>query len=136
LKGRKLVIFSLLIIVLSIVVAAYIATNSKPAVTGTWQIAAEISNTGKQDTTEFSMNDPWRIVWKIDNYTSTLFLVAVYTKNGTGYSVVAEADAIDTNSTIGILPVKYTGSFVIRVVTMDDTEWTLQIQEFTTTPPK
>jgi hypothetical protein len=133
LKSRTLGILSLLTVVLAIAFAAYIVTNTKPAVTGAWQTVQEISNTGKQDTTEFSMNNPWRIIWKMDNYTSTLFLVAVYEKGGTGYSVVAEADYTDTNSTTGILPVQHTGSFVIRVVTMDDTEWTLAIQEFAVT---
>jgi hypothetical protein len=131
LKSRTLGILSLLTIVLAIAFAAYIVTNTARA--RAWQTAQEISNTGKQDTTEFSMNNPWRILWKMDNYTSTLFLVAVYEKSGTGYSVVAEADYADTNSTTGILPVQYTGSFVIRVVTMDDTEWTLAIQEFAVT---
>ena len=129
-KSRTLGILSLLTVVLAIAFAAYIVTNTKPARTGAWQTVQKISNTGKQDTTEFSMNNPWRIIWKMDNYTSTLFLVAVYEKGSTGYSAVAEADYTDTNSTTGILPVQYTGSFVIRVVTMDDTEWTLQIQEF------
>jgi hypothetical protein len=133
LKSRTLGILSLLIIVLVIAFAAYLTTNAKPAGSSTWQTAQEISNTGKQDTTEFSVNNPWRIIWKMDNYTSTLFLVAVYEKVSTGYSVVAEADYTDSNSTTGILPVRYTGSFVIRVATMDDTKWTLWIQEFTAT---
>jgi hypothetical protein len=133
LKSRTAGILSLLIICIGVVVAAYIATNNTSPSTATWQIVSQISNKGRQDTTEFSMTDPWRLVWRIDSYTSSLFLVAVYAKNDTGYSVVAEADATDTNSTRGVLlPTNYSGSFVIRVITLDDTEWTLQIQEFTT----
>lgn len=80
------------------------------------------------------MSNPWRILWKMDKYTTSgFFLVGVYQKNDTGFSSIAEANAADANSTVGVLPVGYTGSFVIRVVTSDDTEWTLVLEEFVTT---
>jgi hypothetical protein len=134
LKGRTVGILLLLIIVIGIAIAAYLATNSKPAGTGIWQIDTEISNKGKQDTTEFVMSNPWRIIWKMDKYTTSgYFLVGVYRQNETGFSTIAEANAANTNSTVGVLPVEYTGSFVIRVLTSDDTEWTLVLEEFVTT---
>lgn len=76
------------------------------------------------------MSNKWRVIWKIDNDTYD-FLVAVYIKDSGGYSVVAETYAADMNSTIGVIPVDYTGSFIIRVVTSDDIGWSLKIQEFT-----
>lgn len=133
-KGRTVCILLLLIIVIGTAIAAYLVTNSKPAGTGTWQIDTEISNKGTQDTTKFVMSNPWRILWKMDKYTTSgFFLVGVYQKNDTGFSSIAEANAADANSTVGVLPVGYTGSFVIRVVTSDDTEWTLVLEEFVTT---
>jgi hypothetical protein len=132
LKGSTVAVLSTLIIVIGISVAAYIVTHNTGTRSGVWQIATQFSNKGRQDTTEFSMSNPWRVVWRIDSYSQNLFVVAIYEKNNTGYSVVAEADAEDTNSTQGVFaPAEYSGSFIIRVVTMDDTEWTLQIQEFT-----
>jgi len=129
-KKKRLVTLSLSILIIGAVVAAFIAMKNAPAQTGAWQQSPPISGTGRQDTTEFVMNNQWRIIWTIQNQTTNLFLVAVYAKNGTGYSPIADADESDTNATQGILPVDYTGRFIIRVVTSDDTEWTLHIQEF------
>jgi hypothetical protein len=97
-----------------------------------WQTAGEISGKGKQDTTEFNVNNKWRVIWKIDNDTYD-FLVAVYIKDSGGYSPIPETEtyAADVNSTIGVISVDYTGTFVIRVITPDDIAWSLKIQEFT-----
>jgi hypothetical protein len=124
-KGKTLGILALLIVVIGIAFAVYISNNN-----AIWQTAGEISGKGNQDTTEFVVSNKWRVIWKIDNDTYD-FLVAVYIKDSGGYSVVAEAYAGDMNSTIGVIPVDYTGSFVIRVVTPDDIGWSLKIQEFT-----
>jgi hypothetical protein len=124
-KGKTLGILALLIVVIGIAVAVSIANNN-----AVWQTAGEISGKGKQDTTEFNVNNKWRVIWKIDNDTYDFLIVAVYIKDSGGYSVVAET-AADINSTIGVIPVDYTGSFIIRVVTSDDIGWSLKIQEFT-----
>ena len=126
-KGKTLGILALLIVVIGIVLAVYIANNN-----AVWQTAGEISGKGKQDTTEFNVSNKWRVIWKIDNDTYD-FLVAVYIKDSSGYSVIPETEtyAADINSTIGVIPVDYTGSFIIRVVTPDDIAWSLKIQEFT-----
>lgn len=124
-KGKTLGILALLIVVIGIAVAVSIANNN-----AVWQTAGEISGKGKQDTTEFNVNNKWRVIWKIDNDTYDFLIVAVYIKDSSGYSVVAET-AADINSTIGVIPVDYTGSFIIRVVTSDDIGWSLKIQEFT-----
>jgi hypothetical protein len=126
-KGKTLGILALLIVVIGIILAVYITNNN-----AVWQTAGEISGKGKQDTTEFNVSNKWRVIWKIDNDTYD-FLVAVYIKNNGGYSVIpgTETYAADVNSTIGVIPVDYTGSFIIRVVTPDDIGWSLRIQEFT-----
>jgi lipopolysaccharide export LptBFGC system permease protein LptF len=131
-KKKTEIAFALLLVVaiVGVVVVAYLAPKGSLSQTGVWQVATQLTGTGRQDTTEFMMNNPWRVAWSIQKQSENFFFVAVYTKNGTGYSPVAEADEADTNSTEGILPVEYTGSFVIRVLTMNETEWTLQIQEF------
>ena len=126
-KGKTLGILALLIVVIGIVVAVYSANNN-----AVWQTAGEISGKGKQDTTEFNVSNKWRVIWKIDNDTYD-FLVAVYIKDSGGYSPIPETEtyAADVNSTIGVISVDYTGSFIIRVVTPDDIGWSLKIQEFT-----
>ena len=124
-KGKTLGILALLIVVVGIILAVYITNNN-----AVWQTAGEISGKGKQDTTEFNVNNKWRVVWKIDNDTYD-FLVAVYIRDNSGYSEVAVTYALDMNSTVGVIPVDYTGSFIIRVVTPDDIGWSLKIQEFT-----
>jgi hypothetical protein len=126
-KGKTLGILALLIVVIGIILAVFISNNN-----AVWQTAGEISGKGKQDTTEFNVSNKWRVIWKIDNDTYD-FLVAVYIKNNGGYSVIpgTETYAADVNSTIGVIPVDYTGSFIIRVVTPDDIGWSLRIQEFT-----
>jgi len=125
-KGKTLGILAILIVVIGIVVAVYIS-NSAPD-NAVWQTAGEISGKGKQDTTEFNVSNKWRVIWKIDNDTYD-FLVAVYIKDSGVYSVVGDAYAGDMNSTIGVIPVDYAGSFIIRVVTSDDIGWSLKIQE-------
>jgi hypothetical protein len=50
-------------------------------------------------------------------------------RNVTGYSEVANAAETDTNTTQGVLPVPYTGTFIIRVIASDETQWTLLIEE-------
>ena len=126
-KGRTLGILALLIVVIGIILAVFISNNN-----AVWQTAGEISGKGKQDTTEFNVSNKWRVIWKIDNDTYD-FLVAVYIKDSGGYSPIPETEtyAADVNSTIGVIPVDYTGSFIIRVVTSDDIAWSLKIQEFT-----
>ena len=124
-KGKALGILALLIVVIGVVVAVYIANNN-----AVWKTAGEISGKGSQDTTEFNVSNKWRVIWKIDNDTYD-FLVAVYIRDNSGYSEVAVTYALDMNSTVGVIPVDYTGSFIIRVVTPDDIGWSLKIQEFT-----
>jgi hypothetical protein len=126
-KGKTLGILALLIVVIGIILAVFISNNN-----AVWQTAGEISGKGKQDTTEFNVSNKWRVIWKIDNDTYD-FLVAVYIKDSDGYSPIPETEtyAADVNSTIGVIPVDYTGSFIIRVVTPDDIGWSLRIQEFT-----
>ena len=129
-KNMEIALTLLLVIALvGVAVVAYVAGRNPPTQSFTWQVAAQISGTGNQDTTEFSMNNPWRVAWSIQKQSDSFFFLAVYIKNGTEYSPIAEADATETNTTQGFVPVSYTGSFVIRVIAMNETEWTLQIQE-------
>jgi hypothetical protein len=133
LKDRTVIIAALLIIVVGTAIAVYVGTSSKPTVTGSWQTEATISNKGTLYTDPFDMDHPWRIHWTMDQNPSNNFLVSVHMKNGTRDSIVTDTYAGDTNSTSGILPVSYTGNFVIYVETADDTAWTLQIQQFVKT---
>jgi len=128
-KGKTLGILALLIVVVGVAGAAVYISRSSPD-NAVWLTAGEISGKGKQDTTEFDLSNKWRVVWKIDNDTYD-FLVAVFIKDSGVYSVVAEMYAGDMNSTMGVIPLDYTGRFIIRVVTSDDIGWSLKIQEFT-----
>jgi hypothetical protein len=126
-KEKQTALVVAIIIIIAAAIIAYTVISAKP---GTWQIDAPISNTGIQDTTEFVMNNTWRIAWIINKQNDNLFFLAVSIKNGTGYSSVADASETDTNTTRGILPVPYKGTFIIRVVASSETEWTLYIKEF------
>jgi hypothetical protein len=127
-KKEKQVALALAIIIIVIAaIAAYEVISARPS---TWQIDDQLSNNGSQDTTAFMMNNTWAIAWKINKQNDNLFTVAVYMKNGTGYSWVTDGSETDTNTTQGVLPVPYTGTFVIRVVASNETEWTLLIEEF------
>ena len=129
-KNTEIALALLLVIAMvGVAVVAYVAGRNPPPQSFDWQVVAQISGSGRQDTTEFSMNNPWRVAWSIQKQSDNFFFLAVYINNGTGYSPVAEADEQDTNTTQGFVPVSYTGSFVIRVIAMNETEWTLQIQE-------
>lgn len=129
-KNTEIALALLLVIVMvGVAIVAYVAGTNPPPQSIDWQVAAQISGAGRQDTTEFSMNNPWRVAWSIQKQSDNFFFLAVYIKNGTGYSPIAEADETETNTTQGFVPVSYTGSFVIRVIAMNETEWTLQIQE-------
>lgn len=119
----------LVLVIIILVVAAiivYAVVSTKP---GTWQLAATISNTGRQYTNPFTMNNTWRIAWVINSQSDNLFTLAVYVWNGTGYSWVTDCRESDTNTTEGLLPVPYTGTFSIQVVTSDETQWTLLLWE-------
>jgi hypothetical protein len=126
-KKEKQAALALAIII--IVVAAIAAYELISAKSSTWQVDTEITNSGPQDTTEFTINNTWAIAWKINKQNDNLFLVAVYMRNVTGYSEVANAAETDTNLTQGVLPVPYTGAFVIRVIASGETQWTLLIEE-------
>ncbi len=125
-KREKQITLALeIIIMVAVVIATYAAISAKPS---TWQIDARLSNSGNQDTTEFVMNNTWRIAWTINKQTDNLFVLAVYMKNDTGYSWVTDTIESDTNTTQGILSVPHTGTFIIRVVATNETEWTLLIE--------
>ena len=128
-KKQTAIGVAIIILVAAAIVAyaVYAVISAKPS---TWLIDATVSNKGHQDTTPFTINNMWRIAWVINKQNDNLFTLAVYVKNGTGYSWVTEASETDTNTTRGILPVPNTGTFVIRVVASDETEWTLYIEEF------
>ena len=119
----------LVMVMIGVAVVAYVTERNVGSQSYDWQVVAQLSGAGRHDTTEFSMNSPWRVAWSIQKQTDNFFLVAVYINNGTGYTSIAEAAETDTNTTQGFVPVSYTGSFVVRVLAMNETEWTLQIQE-------
>lgn len=125
--NQNALVLAIIILVVAAIIG-YAITSAKP---GTWELDTTISNTGHQDTTAFAMNNTWRIAWVINKQSDNLFTLAVYMKNGTGYSWVTDCNEADTNTTRGLLPVPYTGTFVLRVVASDETEWTLLIWELT-----
>lgn len=126
-KKEKQGAFAVAIIIIVIsAVAAYEVISIKPSA---WQIDAQLSNSGSQDTTAFTMNSTWAISWVINKQNDNLFTVTVYMKNDSGYFPVTDASETDTNTTRGVLPVPYTGTFIVRVVASSETQWTLQIEE-------
>jgi hypothetical protein len=130
-KKKQTALAVAITIIVAAAIVAYAVISAKPInrSIGTLQIDARLSNTGTQDTTEFVMNTTWRIEWIINKQNDNLFFLAALIKNGTGYSPVADTSETDTNTTRGILPVPYTGTFIIRVIASSDTEWTLYIEE-------
>ena len=129
-KKKELIALSLSIIVIG-AVAAYAIIKNPFAKTRTWHLFGQVSGAGNQDTTPFNMSNQWRVSWSIDNRTTNLFIVAVYAGPGYRDPPVAEADESDTNAVRGGLIIDYTGTgtFVIRVVAAQDTQWTLRIEE-------
>jgi len=127
-KKKQQIALTLAIIVMVAAAVVYAVISAKP---GIWQVYAQpISGSGTQDTTEFSMNNMWRVEWVITVQSDPLFILEVYRKNDTGgYSWVTEASATDVSASEGILPVFYTGTFVMRVIASDETEWILIIEE-------
>jgi hypothetical protein len=127
-KKEKQAALALAVIVIVIVaIAAYEVISAKPS---TLHIDMVLTNSGSQDTTEFTINNTWAVAWKINNQSDNLFLLSVfYLRNVTIFSEVANAAETDTNLTQGVLPVPYTGSFIIRVIASNDTQWTLVIEE-------
>jgi len=57
--------FLVVIAVIGAAAAAYVIVRNPFAPTGTWQLSGQISGAGTQDTTEFTINTHWRIVWNI-----------------------------------------------------------------------
>jgi hypothetical protein len=125
-KEKQTVLAVTIIIIVIAAVAAYEVISAKPSA---WQTDASLSNSGSQDTTTFIMNNTWAVAWIINKQNDNLFTLAVYMKNDTGYFPVTDASETDTNTTRGVLPVPYTGTFVIRVIASSDTQWTLLIEE-------
>jgi hypothetical protein len=126
-KEKRVALALAAVIAVAAAIAAYAIISAKPS---KWQVAARLSNSGSQDTTEFVMNNTWRIVWMVNSQSDNLFVLAVYMKKGNSYSPLTDTSEADTNSTQGILPVPNTGTFIIRVVASDETKWTLFIEEF------
>jgi len=135
-KNTEIALALLLVMaMIGVAIVAYVTEGNPPPQTFDWQAVAQISGAGRQDTTEFSMNNPRRVAWSIQKQSDNFFLVAVYIKNGTGYSPIAEADETQTNTTQGFVPVSYTGSFVIRVIAMHETEWTCRFKNQSSNQP-
>ena len=121
-KKQQQVALALAIIIIVAAAVAYEFISAKPS---TWQLDARLSGSGTQDTTEFIMDNLWRVEWVINMQNDPLFILEVYRKNDTGgYSWVTDVSATDVSAAQGILPVFYTGTFVMRVVTSNEIEWT------------
>jgi hypothetical protein len=129
-KKKQTAIGVAIIIIVAAAIAGYAVYEVISAKPSIWLIETTISNKGRQDTTAFTINNPWRVAWVINSQNDQLFTLAVYVKNGTGYSWVTECHETDTNTTSGILPVPNTGTFVMRVVASDETQWTLYVEAF------
>jgi hypothetical protein len=131
-KKKQQVALALAIIIIVAAAVAYEFISAKP---GTWHVVAPpLSNSGTQDTEEFTMDNMWRVKWVINMQNDPLFILEVYRKNDTGgYSWVTDVSATDVSAAQGILPVPYTGTFVMRVTTSNETEWTLLIEELNPT---
>lgn len=128
-KERQGALAAVIIIIAVAAVVAYAVMSAKPL---TWQTVDTLSSSGIQETTQFTMNNLWRVAWMISQE-DPIFVLAVYMKNSTGgYSWVADTTEMTTDSTQGFLPVPYTGTFVMRVVASNDTQWVLHIQEWKT----
>jgi hypothetical protein len=126
-KKKHQVALALSIIIIVAAAVAYEFISAKP---GTWQLDAQLSGSGTQDTTEFIMDNVWRVEWVINMQNDPLFILEVYRKNDTGgYSWVTDASATDVSAAQGILPVFSTGTFAMRVIASNETEWTLLIEE-------
>jgi hypothetical protein len=125
-KEKQGALAAVIIIIAVAAVVAYAVMSAKPL---TWQTDDTLSSSGIHDSTEFTMDNLWRVAWNISQ-TDPIFVLAVYMKNSTGgYSWVADTTGMTTDSTQGILPVPYTGTFVMRVIASNDTQWVLYIQE-------
>jgi len=126
-KKKHQVALALSIIIIVAAAVAYEAISAKPS---TWQVDAQLSSSGTQDIAPFTMDNMWRVGWAINMQNDPLFILSVYMKNDTGgYSWVTDTSETYTNTTQGILPVFYTGTFVMRIVTSNETEWTLLVEE-------
>jgi len=127
-KKKQQVAFALAIIIIVAAAVAYEFISAKP---GIWQVYAQpISGSGKQDTDPFIMDDMWRVEWVITVQSDPLFILEVYRKNDTGgYSWVTEVSATDVSAAQGILPVFCTGTFFMRVIASDETDWILVIEK-------
>jgi hypothetical protein len=129
-KEKQGALAAVIIIIAVAAVVAYAVMSAKPL---TWQTDDTLSSSGIQETTQFTVNNLWRVAWMISQE-DPIFVLAVYMKNSTGgYSWVADTTTeMGTNYTQGILPVPYTGTFVMHVVASNDTQWVLYIQEWKT----
>lgn len=127
-KKKQQVALALAIIIIVAAAVAYEFISAKPS---TWHVVAPpLSGSGTQDTTEFIMDNTWRVEWVINRQNDPLFILEVHRKNDTGgYSWVTDVSATDVSAPQGILPVPYTGTFVMRVIASNETEWTLLIEE-------
>jgi hypothetical protein len=133
-KKRPLA-FLLVIIIICAAAATYLITRNLSAQTRAWQLSTQMSCAGTQDTTEFNMSNQWRIIWNIQKRTGPLFIIAVYSKTDSGYPLFYEDDESDTTATDGTLLMNSTGTFLVRMVALSDTEWNLRIEEYAPVKP-
>jgi hypothetical protein len=133
-KRRIALLLSVIVTVAVVAAVAYLLVRNPFAPTGAWQLSSQVSGVGPQDTTNFTMNNQWRIIWSIQNRTFNLFIIDVYVRNGTSYSPIADDDESDTTALQGVIQVNYEGNFFIRVIAASDQEWNLQIEQFAKLP--
>ena len=126
-KEKQGVLAGVIIIIAVAAVVVYAAMTARPLA---WQAdGPPLSSNGTQDTEPFTMNNTWRVAWMTQQF-DPMFILAVYIKNDVGgYSWIADVGEEVTNTTQGILPMPYVGTFVIRVIASNETQWTILIEE-------
>jgi hypothetical protein len=87
-KNMEIALALLLVIaMIGVAVVAYVTGSNPPLQSFDWQVVAQISGAGRQDTTEFSMNNPWGVAWSIQKQSDNFFLVAVARADWTAHSL-------------------------------------------------
>lgn len=129
-KRRNIVILAAVVVAV-VIVLSLLFVVLRPGQGKDWYFFDYLAGQGNYESPTFTLQNQWRIKWAYSNTTTfNLFGAFVYGKPGITFSPILSVTQDDTSESSGILNVNYTGSFYIRVISVDSVHWNMTVEEY------
>lgn len=128
---RRVIIILAAVVIAVVIILSFLFIVLRPSQGKDWYFFDYLSGQGDYESPTFTLQNQWRVRWAYRNSTAfNLFGAFVYGKLGITFSPILSVTQDDTNETNGVLDVNYTGSFYIRVISVDSVHWNMTVEEY------